>query len=345
MAHPSRARRAPAAVAAACLAMLLPAAVLAAGTVEVNPTDLGSTWSWSGMGAGTGTFVTGPANPPAGVGSFEMTTTVENVDKSTLVTSDFLGDLLSAMSALDYWTYRSGTSTSAPYTAPSINIAIFTNASGPGTGFATLVFEPLYAYGNDAINDDEWQHWDAFEPTQTGFAGGWWVTRDVGALCAFECYADFATILANAPNATIVSVGLNVGRGPASFIGAVDALSLTMAGETTTYDFEPLHPDKSTCKQGGWVDFLGPAFKNQGDCVSWFATGARNDGDGASAAAKAEARAAAKAARAEAKVTRRESRATSTSTAATPNPTNVAGDKQAKDGSATSGAHGKTDKP
>lgn len=347
MSNHSRARHAPAAIATAFLAMLLPGAVLAASTVEVNTSDLGSTWSWEGLGGGTGEFVTGPGSPPLGIGSFEMTTTVENVDKSTLVTTDFLGDSLIDLSALSYGTYRSGTSTSAPFIAPSINVAIYTNASGPGTGFATLVFEPLYAYGNDAINDDEWQRWDAFEPTHTGFAGGWWVTRDVGALCAFACYADFATILENAPDATIISVGLNVGRGPASFIGAVDALSLTMAGETTTYDFEPLDLDKDGCKQGGWADFHAPLFKNQGDCVSWFASGGRNGADGASAAAKAEALAAAKTERAEARTTGRESRASSTSAAGASNAANVAKDKPAKDKPTkpTSNPHGKTDKP
>jgi hypothetical protein len=337
MPNPTRARRAPAAVAAAFLALLLPGTVLAASTVQVNPTDLGSTWFWAGLGAGTGAFVPGPANPPLGTGSFEMTTTVENVDKSTLLTSDFTGKHLSDLSALSYWTYRDGASTSAPYIAPSINVAIHTNASGPGTGFATLVFEPLYAYGNDAIDDDVWQHWDAFEPTHTGFAGGWWVTREVGALCAFACYADFATILANAPNATIDSVGLNVGRGPASFIGAVDGLSLTMAGETTTYDFEPLA--KNDCKQGGWADFFASLFKNQGDCVSSFASDGRSDAHGAAGASIAEAQAAANADREEAKVTRRQTGAPATPMAAVPS-ANRANDGPAKDKSTSPASSG-----
>ena len=293
-----------AAIAGAFLAVILPGHALAAGVVTVTPADLGTSWDWSGLGAGTGAFVAGPASPPLGVGSFEMTTAVENVDKSTLVTSDFTGDRLSDLSALSYWTYRSSASTSASFTAPSVNIAIFTNADGPGTGFATLVFEPLYAFGNGAIQDDVWQAWDTFAPTQTAFAGGWWVTRQVGALCPSACYADFATIVANAPDATILSVGLNVGRGPASFIGAVDGLSLTMAGETTTYDFEPLRADKAGCKDGGWVDFVAPTFRNQGDCVSWVTTGGRNDGAGPAVAPTAKP-SAAKAARAEDRVTRR----------------------------------------
>lgn len=39
---------------------------------------------------------------------------------------------------------------------------------------------------------------------------------------------------------------------------------------------------KDQCKNGGWRDFTGPPgpFKNQGDCVSFFATGGRNPGNG-----------------------------------------------------------------
>jgi hypothetical protein len=34
------------------------------------------------------------------------------------------------------------------------------------------------------------------------------------------------------------------------------------------------------CKNGGWQNFTSPAFKNQGDCVSFFATGEKNAGNG-----------------------------------------------------------------
>jgi choice-of-anchor C domain-containing protein len=40
-------------------------------------------------------------------------------------------------------------------------------------------------------------------------------------------------------------------------------------------------PTKSDCKQGGWqtmIDTSGNQFKNQGDCVSFFATGGKNPG-------------------------------------------------------------------
>ena len=50
-----------------------------------------------------------------------------------------------------------------------------------------------------------------------------------------------------------------------------------------TYDFEPgtVPPtSKDQCKNGGWQSFNEPAFKNQGDCVSYVATGGKNSGSG-----------------------------------------------------------------
>lgn len=37
---------------------------------------------------------------------------------------------------------------------------------------------------------------------------------------------------------------------------------------------------KDQCKNGGWNNFSSPKFKNQGDCVSYFATGGKNPGNG-----------------------------------------------------------------
>jgi hypothetical protein len=52
---------------------------------------------------------------------------------------------------------------------------------------------------------------------------------------------------------------------------------------STTYTFEErVVSDKERCKNGGWEDFTsspGP-FKNQGDCVSYFASGGRNKASG-----------------------------------------------------------------
>jgi glucuronoarabinoxylan endo-1,4-beta-xylanase len=54
------------------------------------------------------------------------------------------------------------------------------------------------------------------------------------------------------------------------------------ATESTTYDFEAQAPlvgpptNKNQCKDGGWQTFNNPTFKNQGDCMSYVATGGKH---------------------------------------------------------------------
>lgn len=51
---------------------------------------------------------------------------------------------------------------------------------------------------------------------------------------------------------------------------------------STTYTYEvPVATSSNQCKNGGWQNFNdsnGNAFKNQGDCVSFVATGGKNQG-------------------------------------------------------------------
>lgn len=325
---PRRTRRFAMLLAGAMLAAMLPGATLAAGgtIVEVNDSNLTHDWFFTPLADGTGEFAAGPADPPYGTGSFHMSTSTMD-GKSTLITTNQNGAPLADLTGIDYHTYRDGSSSSPSYIAPSINVAIFTNVDGPGTGFATLVFEPLYSYGNDAVQDDIWQWWDTTAPTQTGFAGGWWTTRDVGSICAFTCYTTLADLQAQAPDATILGIGVNVGRGPASFVGAVDGLSLTMAGSTTTYDFEFLALDKDGCKDGGWQHDQVNEWKNQGDCVSFYASAKRQGPKDDVLAAKAERRAAREAARAEKTQTARTKSTAATSKAPKDSTTTASGGK------------------
>ena len=105
----------------------------------------------------------------------------------------------------------------------------------------------------------------------------------------FKCFVDWETVLANNPEATIIvagegagALGVNLGRGPGgSFLGNVDALSVTFDGMKTVYDFEPKTLDKGSCKDGGWEELTdgdGNAFVNQGDCVSYFASDGKTRG-------------------------------------------------------------------
>lgn len=229
-------------------------------------------------GDGSLAFVNGPATPPLNNGSLQMSV-LTGADKIRLLTDRHVGTLLSELEGLTYSTYRDSSSTAANI-VPSINMEIDFNGAEEG-GFATLVWEPLYAYGAGAINNDTWQLWDTFAPSQATFAGGWWSTRDFGDIDAFNDFVSWETIMDNvSEDAFMGRVGVNLGTGPAgSFLGNVDALALDFTGGETVYNFETIADiSKEECKDGGWQTFTEPEFRNQGDCVSYFASGGKTHG-------------------------------------------------------------------
>jgi hypothetical protein len=94
-------------------------------------------------------------------------------------------------------------------------------------------------------------------------------------LCPQSSSCTWSSILSGFPDATISgAVVLKAGSGWSSFDGNVDGLTIGVNGSDTTYDFENLPATKRECMQGGWQSF--GAFKSQGDCVSYVATGGRN---------------------------------------------------------------------
>lgn len=72
---------------------------------------------------------------------------------------------------------------------------------------------------------------------------------------------------------TIRVFALNVGDTSANDVGLdgyLDNVIVDLDSDITTYDFEPivLPQSKDECKQGGWMNFTNPAFKNQGQCIA-----------------------------------------------------------------------------
>jgi hypothetical protein len=61
--------------------------------------------------------------------------------------------------------------------------------------------------------------------------------------------------------------------------GSADLTNITVNGQVQVP--APTTPTtKDQCKNGGWKTFTNPAFKNQGDCVSFVATGGKNPPNG-----------------------------------------------------------------
>lgn len=221
----------------------------------------------------TGAFVSGPGNPPLGVGSFELGTVLPT-DKGTLFNYDHVGTRLADITRLGYSTWRDPASTAPAVQLPSINIQIDYNGPNVAGGFSTLVFEPVYNPDESAIQSGVWQTWQ-------GIPGIWWSTRTINGVCATTCYVSWSTIVANNPDATIQGgFGVNQGSGSGGLVAATDALIIGANGNTWTYNFEPFRTPttKDDCKNGGWQNVTaadGSAFKNQGQCVSYV-----NHGDG-----------------------------------------------------------------
>jgi hypothetical protein len=77
-------------------------------------------------------------------------------------------------------------------------------------------------------------------------------------------------IEAMCPEAIVVGFGVNIGSNNPSYDVETDLVSFN----GTVYDFEldPVAPTtpttKDQCKDGGWMNFTNPTFKNQGQCVS-----------------------------------------------------------------------------
>jgi hypothetical protein len=61
--------------------------------------------------------------------------------------------------------------------------------------------------------------------------------------------------------------------------GVADLSNITVNGQLQV-PAGPGPTSKDACKNGGWRNFTNPAFKNQGDCVSFVATGGKNPPNG-----------------------------------------------------------------
>jgi hypothetical protein len=73
------------------------------------------------------------------------------------------------------------------------------------------------------------------------------------------------------------NAGEGGGGGGSNLVPIGGEAKLAKAGETTsvTFTYTALPTSRDQCKDGGWKNF-GTTFKNQGDCVSFVATGGKN---------------------------------------------------------------------
>lgn len=127
--------------------------------------------------------------------------------------------------------------------------------TGSTSGFTTVTFDPTQAY-----------------PV---------TTRGGASASPFTCPAVPADMNLLSPDSNIRMFAISVGDTSANDLGVdgyYDNIVVDTTSGITTYDFEPaLTPvSKDECKNGGWMTFNTPEFKNQGQCVAFVSSGGKN---------------------------------------------------------------------
>jgi len=244
----------------ACLACVLVTAGSAAAAAHTElVTQNTTTWTQDDTRGGGTVAWTAAYGAPAGLGSssLQLATTASPLDKAGLYTHAMAGTRLADVTDLGYWTYQHVSP--IPEGDASFQLQVET-----GCGFTTLVYEP---YWNGTVVPRTWQHWDVdsgmFWSSRTVTCGTSTLVAGAGGPPLYTL-SQVRTLF---PNATVVGIGVNVGSNNPGYTVAVDGVQFN----DTTYDFETgTRPASANeCKDGGWMTFNDPAFKNQGDCVSY----------------------------------------------------------------------------
>jgi hypothetical protein len=218
--------------------LLLAPATAAAATLVVSPANM---QGWTPQhyadpdtGAlGSQGFVSGPAVPPLGSGSYQLlngpdTGGVADFSFEALRLSLPVGTKLGAITKLSYSTYLL-VAGAAPYVLINLDL------NGDGTEEDELIWEPYYQFPTVPFT---WQSWDALNTK-------WWSVYGLyGNQGDPKTLADYLANVDHSADITILG-GMRVCAGygwAGGFVGNFDALTIGISGVETTYDFENLAP-------------------------------------------------------------------------------------------------------
>lgn len=217
-----------------------------------------------------GSFVTGPATTPFGVGSAQISVT--GTERRLIATYTFAGTPFEDIKTLAFSTYNpsAGNGGSANRSA-YLNINV--DFDGSDTWQRRLIFLPS---DNGTVQQDTWQEWDAVGASGSAlwrYSGATWPVDGVPGTTP----KTLNQLITQYPGIRIrVSdpfVGLRVGEPYADgYTENIDGFKFGTDSETTTYDFEPAATSPSSkddCKDDGWMNFSDPTFENQGQCIKY----------------------------------------------------------------------------
>jgi hypothetical protein len=219
-----------------------------------------------------GSFVTGPGNPPAGIGSAQISTV--GAGRPNLATHRFSGTPLANITSFKFSTYNpsagnGGSADRSGYLQFNVDF------DGSDTWQRRLVYVPSQ---NGTVIQNQWQEWDTSAAGALwSYSGPTWPSTVTPGTTA----RTWSDIVSSYPGVRIrvtdSFVGIRVGEPyPSGYTENIDAFKFGTSAGTTTFDFEPVvgpPANKDACKNGGWMSFNSPAFRNQGDCVQYANTG------------------------------------------------------------------------
>ena len=246
-------------IASLVIALGMPLAAKADSTVVITPTN---TQGWAAQD-GTPTYVTGPTGAD-GAGSLQLVT--DNTSPSKENYFQTTNTPLSQVTGLGYMVdVTSGVP--ASYQLQVLGV----HRLGSTSTFTSLVWEPVYNGQPNGPNN-------GFVSETNLENGTWWSSHPIdGDPLGNNGFVPLSQIIEANPDAQVVAYGANVGSGTPNATSFVDDIAFN----GTINNFEPfaVATDKDSCKNGGWAnltDSNGKSFKNQGDCVSFVATGGKN---------------------------------------------------------------------
>ncbi len=234
----------------------------AATTVVVSPAAMQG-WEFRRetgyTGVGQMTITADP--PPMGVGSARLAVS-DTSDRVYLVKAGWNNVRLADITRLEYRTYR--LTGSAPL-AVSLQLQVDDDITDMDTRWkGRLVFEPYYTW---PVQDRQWQTWNALTDDGTPTVndpgtGNWWGTGSpFKDQCPISNPCTWAEVLNFFPNAGIHlvygAVLFKAGGGWNEFDGLVDAFTIGVSGQETTYNFEPFQTGKLWVDDDGLVDVAG----------------------------------------------------------------------------------------
>jgi hypothetical protein len=233
---------------------------------------------------------------PLPIGAATLTTDLTDEAKAEVAVIDGYGMPLDILVTLGvfYSYYKANNAGQNLSAAPSIKLTFFNpvcdDPVSAGDCFGTLVYEPTWnqpgSIGSSVlVPTDEW-----IDVAIDADNGVFWWTGGFGEANSFggpplRTLADWAAVFSSDfGDAELFKVSVGVGTFNQGQIGYFDDVQIVHGsggGFDRAYDFEPqIGPplDKDECKNGGWMTFNTPVFRNQGDCVSFVASNGRARG-------------------------------------------------------------------